>query len=141
MKMISINGVDFIKKFEGCSLSAYWDVDGYSIGYGHHKNVNKDDKITKEHAQLLLVQDLWGYVNAVNMYDAKYHFTQNEFDALVSFAYNCGVGNLKNLTKNGTRTKEQIAGKILEYNKAGGKVNAGLTKRRKAEHDLFVKGV
>lgn len=140
MKMISIDCVNMIQKLEGCSLTAYWDVDGYSIGYGHHSNVSKDDKITKEQALTLLVFDLFNYVVAVNNYDSKYHFTQNELDALVSFAYNCGIGNLKNLTKNGTRTKAQIAESILLYNKAGGKVNAGLTKRRKLEHDLFVKG-
>lgn len=140
MKMISIDGVAMIQKFEGCSLTAYWDVNGYSIGYGHHSNVNKDDKITKEQALMFLVFDLFNYVVAVNNYDSKYHWTQNELDALVSFTYNCGVGNLKNLTNNGTRTKEQIAEKILLYNKAGGKELPALVKRRKAEHDLFIKG-
>lgn len=139
--MISLDGVAMIQKFEGCRLTAYWDVDGYSIGYGHHTGVNKDDKITKEQALTFLILDLNRFVIAVNNYDSKYHWTQNEFDALVDFAYNCGVGNLKNLLANGTRTKQQISEKILLYNKAGGKELPALTKRRKAEHDLFVKGV
>lgn len=137
---ISIDGIEMIRKFEGCSLTAYWDVDGYSIGYGHHTNVKENDKITKDMALIFLAFDLVRFMNAVNEYDTKYHWSQNEFDALVSFTYNCGVGNLKNLTGNGTRSKIVIAEKILLYNKAGGKVNAGLTKRRQAEHNLFVRG-
>ena len=69
--------------------------------------------------------------------DAIYNFTQNEFDALVSFTFNCGKGNLIKLTGKGTRNKALIGQKILEYNKAGGKVLRGLVRRRQAEHDLY----
>ena len=81
--------------------------------------------------------DLAKYEKAVLNYDAIYHFNQNQFDALVSFTYNCGVGNLKNLTQNGKRTLAQISGKILLYNKAGGVVLRGLQRRRAAEKELF----
>lgn len=76
------------------------------------------------------------YEKKVDKY-SKYNFNQNEFDALVSFAYN--VGSIDGLTANGTRTKAQIASKILAYNKAGGKVLSGLTRRRQAEYALFIK--
>lgn len=67
---------------------------------------------------------------------SRYEWNQNEFDGLVSFAYN--IGSIDQLTANGTRTKEQIANKILAYNKAGGKVLAGLTRRRQEERTLFL---
>lgn len=136
---ISEKGLAMLKKFEGCKLTAYWDVNGYSIGYGHHSaDIKKGDKITKEKAEEFLRLDLAKFERAVESYNTKYHFTQNEFDALVDFTYNCGVGNLRNLTKNGTRTKAQIKAYLPQYNKAGGKVNAGLVKRRNAELVLFI---
>ena len=70
-------------------------------------------------------------------YDGIYHFNQNQFDALVSFTYNCGVGNLKNLTQSGKRALAQISVKLLLYNKAGGVVLRGLQRRRTAEKELF----
>lgn len=69
-------------------------------------------------------------------YDKKYNWNQNEIDALVSFAYN--IGSIDGLTANGTRSRATIAAKILEYNKAAGKVYRGLTRRRKAERKLFL---
>ena len=65
--------------------------------------------------------------------------SQNQFDALVSFSYNCGAGNLKKLVTG--RTLPEIADAMLLYNKAGGKVYDGLTRRRKAERELFMKGM
>jgi hypothetical protein len=76
------------------------------------------------------------YLPLVTKYDSKYHWNQNELDALVSFAYN--IGSIDQLTANGTRNRAQIAKKMLEYNKAGGKIYAGLTRRRKAERALFL---
>ena len=69
-------------------------------------------------------------------YDVRYNWNQNEFDALASFAFN--IGSIDQLTANGSRSKSVISNKLLEYNKAGGKVYAGLTRRRKAERDLFL---
>lgn len=135
----SQNGIELIKKFEGCELTAYRDAVGVlTIGYGHTGDVKEGQKITKKKAEELLIKDLEKFETGVNLLIlAKYRFNQNEFDALVSFAYNLGLGNLKKLTNNGKRNKGQIADAIPLYNKAGGKVLSGLVKRRKAEHDLF----
>ena len=59
---------------------------------------------------------------------SAYNWNQNEFDALVSFAYN--IGSIDGLTASGSRSKEEIADKIQAYNKAGGKVLSGLIRRR-----------
>ena len=138
MKHISDRGLELIKTFEGCSLTAFWDVNGYAIGYGHHGNVEEGDTITQEQADELLKDDLAGYYeSAVNKYDGDYNFNQNEFDALVSFCYNCGAGNLRELLKNGQATREQISTDLPKYNKAGGVVLNGLVNRRNAELALF----
>lgn len=138
MMKTSQNGIDLIKQFEGCRLSAYLDAVGVpTIGYGHITGVKMGDKITQTQAENLLREDLVKYENAVNELLLHYQLNQNEFDALVSFAFNLGTGNLKKLTANNTRNKGQIADAMLQYNKAGGQVLSGLTKRRKKERDLF----
>ena len=138
MKHISDRGLELIKTFEGCSLTAFWDVNGYAIGYGHHGNVEAWDTITQEQADELLKDDLAGnYEPSVNKYDTDYNFNQNEFDALVSFCYNCGAANLRELLKNGQATREQISADLPKYNKAGGVVLNGLVNRRNAELALF----
>ena len=138
MKSISITGLVLIKNFEGLRLTAYKCPAGVpTIGYGHTKNVKMGDVITLDQANLYLLQDLKGSIFCVNEYDKIYNFTQNEFDALVSFTFNCGKGNLTKLTGKGTRSKALIGKKILEYNKAGGRVLNGLVRRRQAEHDLY----
>lgn len=73
----------------------------------------------------------------VMKYNDCYNFTQNEFDALVSFAYN--VGNIDQLTAKGTRTRKEIADAMLLYIKSGGNVLNGLRKRRNKERELFLK--
>lgn len=134
-----------VKRFEGCKLSSYKCPAGvWTIGYGHTGSVNgrpivSGMTITQAVADSLLKTDLTRFENHVKTYDAKYHWNQNEFDALVSFAFN--VGSITQLTANGTRTKAQIALKIPSYNKAAGTVLPGLTKRRQAERELFVKPV
>ena len=138
MKSISITGLVLIKNFEGLRLTAYKCPAGVpTIGYGHTKNVKMGDVITLDQANLYLLQDLKGSIFCVNEYDKIYNFTQNEFDALVSFTFNCGKGNLTKLTGKGTRSKALIGQKILEYNKSGRKVLNGLVRRRQAEHDLY----
>ena len=134
---ISEKGIELIKQFEGCKLTAYKDAVGVlTIGYGHTGDVKPNQKITQKKADELLKADLHRFEVHVSEYRKKYKFTQNEFDALVSFAFN--IGNINQLTKYGKRNKGQIADAILLYNKAGGKVLNGLVKRRKAEHDLFI---
>ena len=137
---ISKAGIDFIIGFEGFSEKACKCVSTekyYTIGYGHYgADVKKDDTITREEARKLLEADLLSFEKKVSKYDSKYDFNQNEFDALVSFAYN--VGNIDQLTANGTRSRDKISECMLRYNKSGGKVLNGLTKRRKAERELFL---
>lgn len=139
----SKDGLNLIKQSEGLKLICYADPKGIpTIGYGHTKGLAKADigvlKITEEQANNYLVQDLKTSENVVKKYDHIYHWTQNEFDALVSFAFN--VGNIDQLTAKGTRSKTIIAQKILEYTKSGGVILPGLVNRRQREHDLFVKG-
>lgn len=146
-KKISKNGIDLIKEFEGCYLSAYKDPVGvWTIGYG----ITDSDKAitgTKIYAGLKISKDTaekWlenslnqKYVPLVLKYDGIYNWNQNELDALVSFAYN--IGSIDQLTANGTRSKTTISNKLLQYNKAGGRVLKGLTRRRVSEKALFDK--
>ncbi len=133
---ISLTGLNLIKQFEGCHLTAYKDPVGIpTIGYGHTKGVKLGQKITQAQADEYLKQDVANAEKAVSKY--KYNYNQNQFDALVSFTYNCGSGNLKQITNNGNRTLAQISARLPNYNKASGKVLAGLTRRRAAEKKLF----
>ena len=70
---------------------------------------------------------------------SKYKWNQNEFDALVSFAYN--IGSIDGLTSSGSRSKDEIVDKFLAYNRAGGKILSGLTRRRQEERALFITSV
>ena len=134
-------GTNLIKDFEKCYLEAYKCPAGvWTIGWGHTGTVNGKPicagmKITQKKADALLASDLSKFEKEVKKYP-KYTWTQNEFDAMVSFCYN--IGSINQLTDFGTRTKEVIAQKMLLYNKAKGKESAGLTRRRKAEHQLFL---
>ena len=133
----SENGINLIKKLEGLRLAAYQCAAGvWTIGYGHTSGVQATNVITQEKAEEYLKTDLEKYEKNVEKYNAKYSWNQNEFDALVSFAYN--IGSIDKLTANGTRERSTIAEKMLLYNKAGGEELAGLTKRRKAEQELFL---
>ena len=137
----SRRGVEMIKKFEGCRLEAYKDAVGVlTIGYGHTgSDVKPDLKITEETATKLLKKDLQESETLVNLLILNgYKLNQNEYDALVSFTFNLGGGNLQKLTKHGKRNKGAIADAIPLYNKAGGKVLSGLVKRRKMEKELFL---
>lgn len=134
----SNNGLTLVKQFEGCRLTAYKCPAGvWTIGYGHTAGVKQGMTITQEQADNYLKSDLVIYENHVNTLNRS--FNQNEFDALVSFTYNCGAGSLQTLCKN--RTNAQIADALLLYNKAGGKTLEGLTRRRKAERELFIKSI
>lgn len=136
---LSENGFNLIKSFEGCKLTAYKCLPTekyYTIGYGHYgSDVTAGMKITEEQAEELLVQDCKKAIKNVNSFMSKYNFNQNQFDALVSFAFN--VGSINQLTASGTRTLEQISSKITAYNKSSGRVIAGLVKRRAKEKELF----
>ena len=136
---LSPNGLKLIKSFEGCKLTAYKCLPTekyYTIGYGHYgSDVKAGMKITEEQAEELLLQDCGKAIKNVNSFMSKYNFNQNQFDALVSFAFN--VGSINQLTASGTRTLEQISSKITAYNKSSGRVIAGLVKRRAKEKEIF----
>ena len=136
---LSANALNLIKSFEGCRLTAYKCLPTekyYTIGYGHYgSDVTAGMKITKEQAEELLLQDCEKAIKNVNSFMSKYNFNKNQFDALVSFAFN--VGSINQLTASGTRTLEQISSKITDYNKSGGRVITGLVKRRAKEKELF----
>lgn len=135
----SEQGINLIKQFEGLRLTAYKCPAGvYTIGYGHTKGVTRGMKITEEQATEYLKTDVQASEKSVERWDSKYHWTQYEFDALVSFTFNCGATNLKSLLKNGARNRTQIAATLPLYRKAGGKVLAGLERRRAAEKKLFL---
>lgn len=139
---ISNTGLELIKRFEGCRLKAYQDSVGvWTIGYGHTVGVLNGQVITQAQADIYLKTDCANTEKYVNNYDSIYHWNQNQFDALVSFTFNCGNGNLKTLLNNGQRTISEISAKITAYNKAGGKVLQGLVNRRNAEKELFDKVV
>ena len=137
---ISDKGLCMIKQFEGLRLIAYKATPQekyYTIGYGHYgPDVKSGQTVTPDQAEAMLMLDLYTFEDAVAA--LPYKFNQNEFDALVSFAYNCGVGNLRKLTDGGRRDKQTIAEKMLLYCKASGKTMEGLKKRRQAEHDHFL---
>lgn len=136
---INNDGLSIIKECEGLSLKAYKCPSGvWTIGYGHTgKDVKKGMVITEEKATDLLRSDIARFERNVSYYDKIYKFTSNEFSALVSFAYN--IGSIAGLTKAGTRSKEQIANKMLEYCYANGKKLNGLYTRRQKERRLFLK--
>ena len=134
----SQNGINLIKQFESCHLKSYKCPAGiWTIGYGHTAGVYDGMTISQVQAESFLKDDLFKYEEKVNKYYRKYIWTQNEFDALVSFAFN--IGSIDQLTVNGTRTRAIIIQKILEYNKANGKILPGLTRRRETERELFLK--
>ena len=134
----SVQALSIIKNFEGLQLKSYKPVQSekkYTIGYGHY-GVKSGLTITINEAEDFLLQDVKQAEKHVNKYDKIYHFTQNQYDALVSFAFN--LGKLDQLTDFGTRTIDEIAEAIPKYNKAGGVVVSGLVKRRRVERMIFL---
>lgn len=138
----SQNGINLIKQFEGCKLTAYKCPAGvWTIGYGHTNGVKSGQTITQAKAEEYLKSDLIKYENYVNGY-VKVSLNQNQFDALVSFTYNCGGGALKTSTLLKKLNNKDYTGASNEFprwNKSNGKVLNGLVKRRTAEKTLFDK--
>ena len=135
------NLVEFIIELEDFSPTAYDDFKQTSIGYGT-KATSKDQTITEPEARKLMEKDLDAARKTVLKLKetAGYDWNENQVDALTSFTYNLGAGNLRKLTENGTRGDEEIADMLPEYKYAGGKVRDGLVKRRAAELKLFNEG-
>ena len=138
---ISETGIQLIKKFEGCSLKAYkCPAEIWTIGYGHTSGVKEGQTITREQAEELLIQDLRPFEIGVNNL-VNVPLNQNKFDALVSFCYNLGTGNLKKSTLLKLLNKGDYNGAAEQFDRwvyAGGKKLNGLVKRRAAEKKLFL---
>jgi len=134
---INARGLEIIKYYEGCRLKAYKCPAGVlTIGYGHTRGVKEGDVITQEQAEEYLKEDLKVYETHVMSLNDKYNWSSNEFSALVSFAFN--IGSITQLTARGSRSKEEIADKMLLYDYAGGKRITGLGARRETERELFL---
>ena len=137
---ISQEGIALIKKFEGCKLESYLCAANVpTIGYGSTKGIEMGMNISQERAEELLSKDLKVYEDAVNK-AVELPLHQHQFDALVSWTFNLGGANLNTSTMLKVLNKgayEDVPAQIKRWNKAGGKVLEGLTRRRLAESLLF----
>lgn len=144
----SDNGINLIKQFEGLKLKAYKCPAGImTIGYGSTRWLNgtpikENDVIDEATAEALLQNDLKRFEDVINKL-VKARINQNQFDALVCFTYNIGDYALKKSTLlqqlNDNVDKKLVAEQFLRWNKANGEALNGLTRRRQAERDLFLK--
>lgn len=154
--MINKESKDLIKSFEACELHAYECATSkqireaakkfYTIGWGNtlyenNTKVGKTDVISQDRADALFEAILADFEKkTLSLVTAK--LTENQKGALVSFAYNCGIANLKSSTllKRVNEGKyDEAAKEFLKWNKSAGKVLNGLTRRRQAESALFMK--
>ena len=141
---VSQNCIDLIKFFEGFEDTAYLcPANVWTIGYGRTRNVKEGDRTSEAQATRDLLEELEEFKHQV-LHSVKVELTQNELDALTSWTYNLGVGNLNSSTllkKLNAGDKESVPSEMLRWNKAGGEVLAGLTKRREAEAELWAREV
>jgi lysozyme len=135
-------GLALIRQFEGCRLKAYKCPAGvWTIGYGWTHGVKPTDQWTQAQAEEMLVKGLDQYENAVQSAIGAHATTSNQFSALVSICYNIGAGNFVKssmLRHHKAGNYAKAADAFLLWNKAGGKVLNGLTKRRQAERALYL---
>lgn len=142
-KHISSQGLSLIKHFEGCRLTSYRDIGGVlTVGYGHTgPDVFFGQTITQARADELLQKDLQRFERGV-LDLVKVDLAQQQFDALVSFAFNVGLNALSSSTLlsllNRGAPVATVAAEFLRWNKVDGKPVEGLTRRRTAEKDLFL---
>lgn len=140
--MICDAALEIIKRNEGCRLRAYQDVVGvWTIGYGHTgRDVGTGLLISQEMADGLLARDLEKFEAGVDRL-IWYDCTENQFGAMVSLAFNIGLGNFRKSTvlrKHNADDYQAAADAFLLWNKAGGKVFAGLDRRRHEERSLYL---
>lgn len=134
-------GLDIIKRNEGCRLKAYQDVVGiWTIGYGHTP-ATKNQIITQEEANELLAKDLFLFETMVAHAVSDHPTTANQYSAMVSLAYNIGIGHFRASTV----LRDHLAGDyknaadaFLMWDKAGGQVFTGLQRRRQEERQLYL---
>ena len=138
-------GIDLIKEFEGFRADAYLCPAGvWTIGYGHTEGVKPGNYVSRERGEELLREDLAYFEAAVSDLIAT-PLSQNEFDALVSFTYNCGVGALAESTLRKRLNAGEAKCKVFQeelpkWVKAGSETLPGLVRRREAEVELACKG-
>jgi hypothetical protein len=145
---ISQNGIDLIKRFEGCRFTPYRDSIGlWTVGYGHLIENGKslpsgfNRVFTQKEIDDYLVNDLLHVESGISVL-VRVPITQNQFDSLCSFCYNLGVGTLQKSTllkDINASLWDATANDLLKFHFAGGVSQPGLVKRRQAEHDLFIK--
>ena len=139
MKMSS-EGLNLLKKFEGCELKSYRCSAGVlTIGYGHTKGVTEGMQIDQEEAESMLASEMVEYESNIND-NVEVDLNQNQFDAMVCWVYNLGVGNLRSSTLLkvlNNKEYDEVPDQMKRWNKAGGRVLAGLVRRRDAEAALF----
>lgn len=147
MRQLNSETLDLIKSYEGWYAQAYKDPVGiWTIGYGHTDmagppKVTPNLVLTREEGEDLLRKDLKKYQNAVDRL-VKVPLNDNQYGALTSFTFNLGEGNLSKSTllkKVNAGDFRGAANEFLKWNRAGGKVLNGLTRRREAERVLFLK--
>lgn len=140
----SDKGKEFIKHFEGCKLEAYQcSGDVWTIGCGHTRGVEEGDKISKKQADALLSADIEMVETHVQRL-ITVDLDQSQWDAIVSWCFNLGCGNLRASTMLqviNSGELDKVSEQIIRWDKVGKKAVAGLTRRRKAEADLFDNGV
>ena len=142
---ISQNGIELIKAFEGCKLKSYKCPAGvWTIGFGNTfyldgSKILMGQKISQAEADMLLLKLLPKYEATVDR-NIKVTVTQNQYDALVSFCWNCGSSQALFRLVNQKATDEVIYDWwINHYVTGGGKLLQGLINRRRKEADLFIK--
>ena len=137
-------GINILKKYESCSLKAYWDVDDWSIGYGHHNSiaypVKKGDIITGTEADEMLTEDIVNISAQIN--NLGLTLNQNQFDALFDFVYNLGIGcliksNLFKHLKSNSNDFVNIEDHWMRFIMVNGNPNEWLKKRRTDEIKLY----
>lgn len=142
-RIYSGNGLALTENFEGCRLAAYQDAVGiWTIGYGHIQEVHGGMTCTQQQAEEWLLEDVAACVDWLNAHVVPHvALTQGEFDALVDFSFNLGLHALagSTLLKDVLANKMELAAAEFEkWDKAGGKVVAGLLRRRLAEKQEFI---
>ena len=132
---------DFIKRWEGRELKAYRCPAGkWTIGYGHTEDVEEGDSITPSEAELLLIEDLKDRAEALAPY-VNVPVTEGQYIALMSLAFNVGVGAVKKsslLRYLNLGHIDEAADDFLRWIYVDGKVNKGLQNRRESERRLFL---
>ena len=137
---ISEDGLELIKKFEGCETSAYQDSVGvWTIGFGHTKGVEEGQTCSIEDAESMLADEMDEYEGYINNM-VKVELQQHEFDSLVAWVYNLGPTNLSESTMlkvlNGGQFV-RVRDEMNRWTRAGGEILEGLVRRRQAESLMF----